>query len=115
MRPLFVRDGFDQAVLDGGLTNLSLILAERIKRLGDLADKMEYSIQQLEAHGAAAEHIETQRRFQSAWPKMKTMLEQDEPTHDIQAHENFMNGLPSKGRYLETIQSIVDGTGKTYT
>ncbi len=130
VRPLFVRDGFDQAVLDGGLTNLSLILTERIKRLGDLADKMEYSIQQLEAHGAAAEHIETQRRFQSAWPKMKTMLEQDEPTHDIQAHENFMNGLPSKGRYLETIQSlepdaretgrawlqsIVDGTGKTYT
>ena len=39
VRILFIRDAFDRAVFDGALENLDLILAERVKRLEQLADK----------------------------------------------------------------------------
>jgi UDP-N-acetylglucosamine/UDP-N-acetylgalactosamine diphosphorylase len=39
VRILFIRDEFDQAVFDGALVNLDLILDERVKRLEQLADK----------------------------------------------------------------------------
>ncbi len=41
VRVLFIRDEFDQAVFDGALGNLDLILAERITRLEQVAGKIE--------------------------------------------------------------------------
>jgi hypothetical protein len=112
VRSHFLRDSFDLAVLDGGIKNLDLVLAERIRRLGDLAGKMEYSFQWLEANGGPAKAIEIQKRFKTEWPEIKAKLESLEfrPSGEfIQALEN----LPQKERYTETIQSLEPATRET--
>jgi hypothetical protein len=106
VRSRFIRDSFDQAVQDGGIKNLELVLAERIKRLGDLADKMEYSIQWLEKQSdTPPEIIEAQKRFRGQWPEIQTQLNQ--PT--IKAPEVFIQALENisgKDVYIEVIQSL---------
>ncbi|MEN7972548.1 MAG: UDP-N-acetylglucosamine pyrophosphorylase [Verrucomicrobiota bacterium] len=106
VRTRFVRDAFDQAVLDGGLDNLDLVLAERIKRLGDLAGKMKYSFQWLEANGGSVELVDAQKRFHAAWPEMKLSLKQETLMQDVQLQESFLDGFAPAGSYIETIQSI---------
>ncbi|MDF7799195.1 hypothetical protein P4C99_06945 [Pontiellaceae bacterium B1224] len=101
VRPLFVRDAFDQAVLDGGLKNLDLILKERIKRLGDVAVKFEKSFQTLEKSGGAQAEIETQKQFNADWPALKEKLE----SLGFQPLERFQTLEPA-GTYIETIQSL---------
>jgi UDP-N-acetylglucosamine/UDP-N-acetylgalactosamine diphosphorylase len=101
VRPLFVRDAFDQAVLDGGLKNLDLILKERIKRLGDVADKFKTSFQTLEKAGGSQTEIETQKKFHTAWPALKETLE----SQRFQPQERFQSLEPA-GTYIETIQSL---------
>jgi UDP-N-acetylglucosamine/UDP-N-acetylgalactosamine diphosphorylase len=102
VRPLFVRDAFDQTVLDGGIANLELVLAERIKRLDDLAEKMKVSIQWLETNNGAVETVEAQKRFQAAWPEIKKQLDQVE----FQAPSAFIEALPRMDSYIKTIQSL---------
>lgn len=102
VRPLFIRDAFDQAVLDGGLKNLDLILKERIKRLGDVAAKFEKSFQWLEAHGGKAEEIAAQKRFNTVWPEFETAL----TTMSFQPPGKFKDALTPATTYIETIQSL---------
>ncbi len=102
VRSRFVRDEFDRAVLDGGLKNLDLVLAERIKRLGDLTDKVELSIQKVKNN-------ESQKRLQSEWPNMKAQLEQ----FTFEAPGDFLQSLPEGGTYIETIQSLESGARET--
>ncbi len=102
VRRRFVRDEFDRAVLDGGIANLDLVLAERIKRLGDLAGKMAFSSQRLKDAGTAETLVEKQKRFHADWPQMKARLEQ----LDFEAPAEFLRSLPKGGTYIETIQSL---------
>jgi UDP-N-acetylglucosamine/UDP-N-acetylgalactosamine diphosphorylase len=106
VRCLFLRDRFDQAVLDGGVKNLDRALSERIKRLGELAGKMERSIQWLEEHGGDSESIETQKRFRDGYPVIDIALRKDKPAHDATALERFLESLPSSKYYMETIPSL---------
>lgn len=105
IRSLFVRDGFDQSVLDGGIHNLNLIHAERIKRLGAVAGKMEYSIRQLEKKPELPrEEIEAQKRFQMLWPEMEGSL-------CCNAHHpdtTFIDAVrqANNENYIETIKSL---------
>ncbi len=104
-RPLMCRDTFDKACLNGGLKNLDLVLAERIKRLGDFAAKLEYSFHYLEAHGGSEEMIETQKRFHAGWPTLKNELEQmtlPAPSAFLQRLEN----IHQEESYIQTIQSL---------
>jgi UDP-N-acetylglucosamine/UDP-N-acetylgalactosamine diphosphorylase len=105
VRPLFVRDAFDQAVLDGGIANLELVLTERIKRLGDLADKMEASVQWLEANSGNAEIIDEQKRFRAAWPEITERLAQIK-TAPADEFIQSITDLPSKKSYTAAIQSL---------
>lgn len=102
VRPLFVRDTFDQAVLDGGLKNLDLVLKERIKRLGDVAGKFEASYQRLEANGGRPEEIETQKRFNAEWASIKGRIDSIEPV----GLGKLVDRIRVEGSYIETIQSI---------
>jgi hypothetical protein len=105
VRSHFLRDGFDLAVLDGGVRNLDLVLAERIKRLGDLAGKMEYSFQSLEANGGNPGEAEAQKRFHAAWKQIKADLE----NQSFNAPEAFIHRLETLARsesYTKTIQSL---------
>ena len=101
VRSLFTRDAFDQAVLDGGLKNLELVLKERIKRLGDIASKFEKSFQWLETNGGKLEEIETQKRFYDEWPTLKGAIE----SMTFQPLERFQSLEPTEP-YIETIQSL---------
>ncbi len=103
----FLRDTFDLAVVDGGVHNLEIILSERIKRLGDLAAKMEYSVQRLEAGGTSADQVAVQKRFRAAWPDICAMLEKDLAVQNPEAMNRFLEGLPPSKDYIETIQSLL--------
>ena len=100
------RDVFDAAVLKGGLRNLEIILAERMKRLGDLSKKMKYSVQWLETNNGSPDHIESQKRFRSVWPDIRMSLEKDEIEQDFQTLEQFKAGLSINENYIKTIQSL---------
>jgi len=80
-------------------------LEERIKRLGDLAGKMEVSFQRLEANGGSEEIIEAQKRFHAEWPALKSKLEQvvlPDPGNFVPDLEAMNN----EGSYTQTIQSM---------
>ncbi len=112
VRSLFLRDAFDQAVLDGGISNLNLIQAERIKRLGAVAGKMDYSIQQLEKKsGDYQAEIEAQRRFEAMWPKMEGAL----CCNAHPAATDFIEAVRQARteNYIETIQSMEEPVRQT--
>ncbi len=102
VRAKFVRDAFDQAVLEGGLKNLSLVLGERIKRLGDAAEKFEYSFRWMEARGGSASEIDAQKRFNAAWPALRDELEK----LTFETSENFIQALDTESSYIETIRRL---------
>ena len=105
IRYCFVRDRFDQAVLDGGVENLTLILDERIKRLGDLAEKMEYSFLWLSKNGGSAEVIAAQKGFHSAWPDLESKLKEEAIGQDIQSRDILVGAL-SGDHYVPCIKSL---------
>jgi len=104
------RDPFDHACLEGGLRNLDLVLAERIKRLGGLAQNMEHSFQWLEKQpGAPGKTIASQRLFHHLWETIEFELKQSEWNEDTEAKDTFLSALenrPVGGAYTETIQSL---------
>lgn len=104
------RDRFDRACLKGGLQNIELIRAERIKRLGELADKMEYSAQQLARKEKIPEkEIETQRRFSNAWAMMESELKRDDWIGNAPSRDEFLaavDKIPPGESYVEWIRSM---------
>jgi UDP-N-acetylglucosamine/UDP-N-acetylgalactosamine diphosphorylase len=103
IRVLFVRDMFDQAVLDGGLQNLELILSERIRRLGQLAEKLPDSVRNLQSRDGAADEMAVQQAFCTAWPQVKAGIE---GVVIPPAPEAFTQALNTKENYITSIQSL---------
>jgi len=99
VRVRFVRDEFDQAVVNGGLKNLDLVLTERIRRLNELAEKMEYSSTRVGIEPLTNE----QRRFVNKWPEMREKIENAR----FRPLNSFIQSLgkPDAG-YLESVQSL---------
>jgi len=111
VRQVFMcRDRFNKACLAGGLKNLDIVLSERIKRLGGLAQNMKRSLQWLEKQGGAPEDIiASQHLFHSAWETMAFELKQPGWTENTQAKDTFLavvNHMPVDGSYMEAIQSL---------
>lgn len=103
VRSRFARDPFDRACLAGALANLDLVLAERVKRLGELAAKMDYSIRQLEVQGGqAAGFVAAQKNFQAQWPDIEAALK----ALGSAPPAGFAEGLPLGESYVKAIQSI---------
>lgn len=113
-RTFMCRDEFDKACCEGGLRNLELILAERISRLGELAQKMKSSFQRLEKQSDVPEQIiASQRLFHNAWAGMEFELKQSDWTEDRQARDTFLtaiDSMPVGGAYTETIQNLAPQT-----
>ena len=107
---LMRRNPFDHACLEGGLRNLDLVLAERIKRLGGLAQNMEHSFQWLEKQaGAPGKTIASQRLFLQSWETIEFELKQSEWNEDTEAKDTFLSAIESRpvgGAYTEAIQSL---------
>lgn len=99
------RDRFDNACLEGGLKNLDLVLAERIKRIGDVAKKMENSFHWLETNGGSSEIASTQKRFHSEWPEMETNIKHADLGQNLMAKAALTDALEGEN-YLESIRSL---------
>ena len=88
-------------------------IAERIKRLGQLAGYMEDSIRELEkdAHRPARE-IDAQRAFAAAWPKLEGELEsyRERARLDHASFPVFAQGLDrasgAGGSYVEVVRAL---------
>jgi UDP-N-acetylglucosamine/UDP-N-acetylgalactosamine diphosphorylase len=111
VRSLFLcRDEFDKACLAGALKNIDLILAERIKRLGGLAQNMKSSIACLEAQTNVPEKwVETQQLFHNAWETIAFELNQSDWNENLESREAFLSALetmPVGGAYTEVIQAL---------
>lgn len=109
VRVLFIRDAFDQAVLDGALANLDLILAERIKRLEQFAANLEYSFQWLEKmDGEFPVFGKKQREFSNVWKTLRARLE---APLDTVASASLMSEIEKadKADYLSAVQNLSDG------
>jgi len=104
------RDRFDKACLAGGLRNLDLVLAERIKRLDGLAQNMKESFQRLEKQGDAPEAIAaSQHLFHNTWETMEFELKQSGWVGNTTARDTFLaavESMPVGGSYIETIRSL---------
>ncbi len=129
VRSLSVRDAYDQAVLDGGIKNLDLVLNERTRRLEDLAGKMDFSVQWLEEKGGTRTEIEAQKRFAAAWPEIESRLQGTAgrpPVAFIESMNAAATGLThvQAVRTLDAaaretgrawLQSMVDGAGNLWS
>ena len=111
VRSVFMcRDEFDQACYEGALHNLDLILAERIKRLGGLAQNMKKSFEWLEKQSDTPEDIiASQRLFHTSWETMACELKQSNRNENTEAKKTFLSAIesiPIGGAYTEAIQSL---------
>ena len=111
VREIFMcRDEFDRACYEGGLRNIELVLAERIKRLKGLAQNMKPSFQALEKQPDAPEAIiASQRLFYNSWETIEFELKQSDWAENTEAKESFLAALehiPVGGTYTDTIQSL---------
>ncbi len=109
IRVLFIRDKFDQAVHEGALSNLSLILAERIKRLEQLAGKMEHSFQTLEKTDSDFPNLgKKQREFSSVWKPLRERLE---APLDTVASASLMSEIEKADpdNYIAAVQKLSEG------
>jgi UDP-N-acetylglucosamine/UDP-N-acetylgalactosamine diphosphorylase len=100
------RDAFDKACFEGGMNNLDLVLAERIKRLGDLARKMDDSIERL---GKLDKVAAEQRLLLDSWQEMEVELKQHEWDIDTESRDDFLaavDKVSKDGSYTATIQSL---------
>ena len=109
VRVLFVRDAFDEAVLDGALDALSVILKERIERLEQLAGKMDYSIRALQsAGGSAAELIAQQQKLSSEWKTMRAKIEAVETPAPAAMLLNELHAT-DKSDYVAAVKKLSSG------
>jgi UDP-N-acetylglucosamine/UDP-N-acetylgalactosamine diphosphorylase len=109
VRVLFIRDDFDRACYEGALTNLDLILKERIKRLGEFAGKMEHSFQTLEKTGGDfSTFAKQQREFSDVWQTLRLRLE---APLDTVADAGLLGeiGKADRADYIAAIQNLNEG------
>ncbi len=110
VRVLFIRDEFDRACHAGALANLDLILAERIKRLGEFAGKMEYSFKTLDkAGGDFLQVANKQREFFGVWETLRLRLEA--PLTTV-ADAGLVSeiGKADKADYIAAIKSLSEAS-----
>lgn len=111
------RDLNDQACYDGACAALEMVLSERKKRMRDLADKMEVSVELLKnAEGDNSAFIAEQERLICLWPQIERQLSLAVRSCDHAARRRFVDGLDAfNGEYLAVVQSMsaqmcLDGT-----
>ncbi len=93
-------------------------IAERIKRLGQVAGYMEDSIALLEQSGKKTAELDNQRRFLAQWPALEQQLGGyagwDAPGADLR--EQLLAALPDRGDdYIQTVQALDDGAADAGT
>lgn len=106
--PLVEGDAFGRACVEGALEGLDLALKERVKRLRQLADKMEASLAR--STDRSAEPWAGQAKLKDRWPRaeeaLAALLEETASGPDADA---FLEHWAKRNRapgYLETVRSL---------
>ena len=109
-----LNDTFRSACHTGARQRLAQILAERVSRLEELADKIKLSLSLQKELSAAPE----QQAFVEKWPQMKEVLENRMLSADTtpvpEAVAACIDKLPRE-HYLKTVQGIDLSTAQTLT
>lgn len=104
------RDANDWACFEGACAALETVLRERIKRMRDLAAKMEESVELLKsAEGDNSAFIAEQERLICLWPQMEESISHEAISPDVNARESFQAGLNKFNAdmgYISAIQSF---------
>lgn len=125
VRSLFLgSDPMEKSLHEGAVEKLEMIIAERIKRLGEVAEKMPRSIEVYRAvmKDRALEHqVRLRREFLEHWPRIEEFLTGSlDKTGDPEKRDNFLNivlkGMDAKGGdYVQVIQEIDRADAETGT
>ncbi len=130
-RPFLNRDAWALACVEGALLRLRECIEERLKRLGELADRMPRSMELARLNGlAAAPWLAEQEKLQRQWPALEAALKQP-PVDELGAEERSrlvaallkqlggsfveaVHALPAAARHDGTawLQKIVEQTVK---
>jgi len=111
VRKPFMTDAFEARCCDGALRCLDIVLAERIRRLGQVAEKMKKSLEigRAENDPALGTCFDEQERFMKMWPKIEAILRAG-PQKDVGSENRnvFLAEWESfrGGDYLESIQKL---------
>jgi len=102
-------DDYQRRCCEGATLQLRSIIAERVKRLGELAAKMKVSIELARSSGASAAAVAEQERLMKNWPRWEAILKQgpgDGP--GAAERDRFlkrMEGCRGEG-YVEAVQGL---------
>ena len=113
-RPFFRGDSLAEALYRGALNTLEAAVQERLKRLDDLAGKMEGSLAQVAQHLKGQEKkraIQEQKTFRDRWPDMRGVFSSNlEETLGADNRRRFLAArdltATSQGQYLTTIRAL---------
>jgi len=130
-------DIFSRACHQGALLRIEEACAERVKRLGDLAEKMPFSLERARAETGAdlpAEIQARQRALIERWPEMEAQLKEGppleagapgrdaffkawEPVAAASGHIQAVHALGASGRKAGAVwlQKIVDAASALWT
>ncbi len=115
VRSQFMGPGkMEKTLLAGGLEVLMKAINERLKRLGEVAARMDRSVELYRSITRKTHDplIERSREFAAGWPRMKDLfLESLEEKGDEESREMFFAGLHRSstehgGHYLEVIKGL---------
>ncbi len=124
VRSLFISEAFPQVLLDGLEEKIRMGIAERIKRLKELADKMpDSAAAYLAASGesASASLLAQKKEFHENWPQIAEILRNAQMTEgNTQMRDDFLKTVEKeigeKGKdYIPVIQSFAPEDAETGT
>jgi UDP-N-acetylglucosamine/UDP-N-acetylgalactosamine diphosphorylase len=107
------RDPFSGFLLEGARKVLETILEERIRRLSELASKLEHSVERLKEENAREDRsreIQIQQSFIDGWPAMETAIREDlgaeKASENRDAFLSTWEKASSGAGYLEAIAGL---------
>jgi acetyltransferase-like isoleucine patch superfamily enzyme len=125
VRSLFLgSDPMEKSLHEGAVEKLEMIIAERIKRLGEVAENMPRSIEVYRAvmkDRALERQVRLRREFLEHWPRIEEFLTGSlDKTGDPEKRDNFLNivlkGMDANGGdYVRVIQGIDRAGAETGT
>jgi len=113
VRSRFAGDRFSSSCVAGALSALKLILAERLARMDEFAEKVARSAEAARGRpgsGGQGDPAAMQREFAERWPVLRTVLA--EPPVEGETPRlrdqflNFLSAIPSQSTYIEAVRSL---------
>ncbi|MFC1497088.1 hypothetical protein ACFLS1_01260 [Verrucomicrobiota bacterium] len=99
-----------KACAEGAVNQIKLMIKERVKRLSQLKNNLEKSLEFIRSKSGADLSVSPyteQQAFIEKWPELESRLETDNATNaDIKAQDTFLNKLNSNMSYIEAIKAL---------